>query len=64
MLLNRGTVAADMIARWKEIGLPEGEEAIVRDLYEKQNIGIFVDSFGVNVKPHACYLLKISTLNK
>ena len=64
MLLNKGTVAADMIARWKEIGLPEGEEAIVRDLYEKQNIGIFVDSFGVNVKPHACYLLKISTLNK
>ena len=59
MLLNRGTVAADMTARWEEIGLSLGE-AVVRDLYEKQDIGIFYDSFAINVKPHACYLLKIT----
>ena len=63
MLLNKGTEASDIIAKWDVIGLPKGK-AVVRDLYKKMDIGIFDDSFSANVKPHACYLLKISPVKE
>ena len=59
MLLNRGNIKADMIARWSEIGLPAGE-AVVRDLWARQDIGTFTDSYTVSVEPHSSYLLKIT----
>ena len=59
MLLNRGTKKSEMIARWKEIGLPEGE-AVVRDLWARKDLGTFTDSFSATVGPHSSYLLKIT----
>ena len=59
MLLNRGTSKAEMIARWKEIGLPEGE-AVVRDLWARKDVGTFTNSFSATVGPHSSYLLKIT----
>ena len=59
MLLNRGTKKREMIARWKEIGLPEGE-AVVRDLWARKDLGTFTDSFSATVEPHSSYLLKIT----
>ena len=58
MLLNKGDKRNEMIARWKEIGLPEGE-AIVRDLWSREDIGIFTDYFSAFVDSHSSYLLKI-----
>ena len=59
MLLNRGSIKSEMIARWKEIGLPEGD-AVVRDLWKKEDLGTFTDSFTATVNPHSSYLLKIT----
>ena len=59
MLLNRGNQKAEMIARWKEIGLPEGD-AVVRDLWKREDLGTFTDSFSATVNAHSSYLLKIT----
>ena len=62
MLLNRGNRKEKMIVRWNEIGLPEGE-AIVRDLWERKDLGIYLDSFSAIVESHSSYLLKITPKN-
>ena len=59
MLVNRGKIKADMIARWEEIGLPKGE-AVVRDLWAREDLGTFTDSFTATVEPHSSYFLKIT----
>ena len=59
MLLNRGNSKAEKIARWKEIGIPEGD-AVVRDLWKREDLGVFTDSFTVTVESHSSYLLKIT----
>ena len=59
VLANRGDVESEMIARWKEIGLPAGD-AKVRDIFAKKDLGTFTDEFTVSVKSHACYFLRIT----
>ena len=59
MLLNRGNIKTKIIARWKEIGLPEGE-AYVRDLWARKDLGVFTDSFSSIVDSHSSFLLKIT----
>ena len=59
MLLNRGNNKQKMIARWNEIGLPEGE-ALVRDIWSRKDLGIFNNYFDAIVDPHSSYLLKIT----
>ena len=62
MLLNRGNKKQKMIARWKEIGLPDGE-ALVRDLWARKDLGIYNDSFDETVGSHSSYFLKITPKN-
>ena len=59
MLLNRGTRKSNMIARWKEIGLPAGN-ALVRDLFARKDLGTFTDSYTTTVEPHSSVFLKIT----
>ena len=59
ILANRGTVKSEMIARWKEIGLPEGD-ATVRDIWARKDLGTFTDEFKVTVNGHSSYFLKIT----
>ena len=59
ILLNRGGVKSEMIARWKEIGLPAGD-AMVRDIWARKDIGVFTDSFTATVDSHSSYFLKIT----
>ena len=59
MLLNRGDKKQKMIARWNEIGLPQGE-AFVRDLWARKELGIFNNSFDAMVDSHSSYLLRIT----
>ena len=61
MLLNRGDRKSEMIARWKEIGLPKGD-AVVRDLWAREDLGTFTDSFNATVDSHSSYLLKITPI--
>ena len=59
MLLNRGSAKAKMAANWKEIGLPEGD-AVVRDLWKREDIGTFTDKFEATIDSHSSMLLKIT----
>ena len=62
MLLNRGKRKEKMIARWNEIGLPEGE-AFVRDLWARKDLGVYTNYFSAIVDSHSSYLLKIIPKN-
>lgn len=58
MLLNRTEQAATISVSWDEIGLPSGPAA-VRDLWERKDQGVFYNSYGANVPPHAVVLVRI-----
>ena len=59
MLLNRGDSAAEIEANFEEIGIKKGEY-VIRDLWEKKDLGIFIDSFKETVNSHAGILVKFS----
>lgn len=57
-LFNRTDKETSMTADWKQIGLPPGT-ATVRDLWARADLGLFSDSFTVNVPAHGVVLVKI-----
>jgi hypothetical protein len=58
MLLNRSEEAANIIVYWSDIGLPLGR-AIVRDLWERADRGVFENAYRANVPAHGVVLVKI-----
>jgi len=56
-LFNRGPKAAEVTARWKDIGL-SGRQP-VRDLWRQQDLTIVQDEYTVAVPQHGCVLLRI-----
>lgn len=57
-LLNRNdSIEKEINVSWKEIGI-EGKRT-VRDLWAKQDLGEFSDSFGKMVKPHQCVVVRL-----
>ena len=59
MLLNRGESPAEIEANFAKLGIEKGEY-IVRDLWEKKDLGIVSESFKETVNPHSGILVKIS----
>ena len=59
MLLNRGESPSEIEVNFEKVGIKKGEY-IVRDLWEKKDLGIFSESFKENVNPHSGILVKIS----
>jgi alpha-galactosidase len=55
---NRSDQDASMTVDWKQINLPAGS-ASVRDLWERVDLGLFTDSYTVNVPAHGVVLVKI-----
>ncbi len=62
LLLNRGKVEREIEAFWKDVGLEEGATAKVRDLWKKEDIGTFTNSYKSLVSPHASILLRVTPL--
>jgi alpha-galactosidase len=56
-LINRGRFAANVSARWSDLGI-RGKQP-VRNLWLRKDIGLFTDSFTAEVPSHASILLKI-----
>lgn len=56
-LFNRYVEKADVTVKWEDIGL-SGEQP-VRDLWKRQDVGAFMDSFTAAVPAHGAVLLKI-----
>ena len=59
MLLNRGESPAEIEANFEKIGIKKGEY-VVRDLWEKKDLGVFSESFKGTVNPHSGILVKLS----
>ena len=62
LLLNRGKIERKIEAFWKDVGIGEGATVLVRDLWEKKDIGEFINSFSDNVPPHSSRLLRVTPI--
>jgi alpha-galactosidase len=56
-LFNRGQQAANVTARWSDLGL-QGSQP-VRDLWQQKDLGVFRDSLSALVPQHGAVLVKI-----
>jgi len=61
-LFNRSDEDASMTVEWQQIKLPSGP-ASVRDLWARSDLGLFTDSYTVNVPAHGVVLVKIVSGN-
>ena len=59
LLVNRGTINATVEISWEEIGFKE-EEAKIRDLWEKKDLGIFKERYSITLVPHDSQMLKVT----
>lgn len=44
---------------WESLGLHDRREALVRDLWAGEDLGVFRGSFSTKVEPHGCTLLRL-----
>jgi alpha-galactosidase len=58
VLLNRSSSSARVTAHWTDLGITG--DALVRDLWTKQDIGIFTECYTATVASHGVVMLRIS----
>jgi hypothetical protein len=56
-LFNRGLQAADVTARWTDVGAAGSQP--VRDLWRQRDLGAFADRFSTRVPAHGAVLVKV-----
>ena len=62
-LFNRGDAAREIVAGWMELGWSDDVRAVVRDLWERREVGTFTEAFGAMVPPHAATLVRLERLS-
>ncbi|CAF2717321.1 unnamed protein product [Rotaria sp. Silwood2] len=64
VLLNRGNSGSESITvKWTDIAFPNDQAAIVRDLWARKDLGIFIGNFtSPNINYHSVMMLKITTM--
>jgi alpha-galactosidase len=60
LLLNRGEVPARAEVTWDLLGGSRSDRALVRDLWERQDIGTRREGYDVTLSPHAATLLRVA----
>jgi alpha-galactosidase len=60
VLLNRGERAARIEVTWELLGGSRAHTALVRDLWERQDIGRRTEGYDVTVEPHSAAMLKVT----
>jgi hypothetical protein len=58
-LFNIGTSSATVSVEWVDLGLPKGTTAEVRDLWARENVGSYEDSYSVTLNPYASSLVHV-----
>ena len=58
-LLNRGTASATISVQWTELGYPAHLSATVRDLWAKQDKGVFTAAFTAEVPSHGVVMVTV-----
>ena len=59
VLLNRGETAARGEVTWDLLGGSPSHRALVRDLWERQDVGTRTDGYDVTLPPHGAAMLKV-----
>lgn len=59
VLFNRGESSANMSVNWTEIGYPNHLNAMVRNLWKKEDLGKYKESFSADVPSHGVVMIKI-----
>ena len=60
VLHNRSPAAANITARWADVGVPAGTKVSARDLWSKADLGSFTDSLSLPVPMHGARALRLS----
>jgi hypothetical protein len=61
VLLNRGNNSEPITVHWSDIGFPDHDSALVRDLWTHNNIGTFRGNYtSPNIEAHGVMMLKIA----
>ncbi len=62
LLLNRVDSGSEpLTVQWTDIGLPLTQQALVRDLWQHQDLGTFTGDYtSPNINAHAVQMLKIT----
>jgi alpha-galactosidase len=60
VLLNRGEAASRAEVTWDLLGGARSDVALVRDLWERQDVGRRKEGYDVTLEPHACALLRVT----
>ena len=63
LLLNKGSITNDVEITWKEIGFSH-TKAKLRDLWEREDLGVFKNGYKVTLKSHNSQLLKITPIDE
>ncbi|CAF1070281.1 unnamed protein product [Adineta steineri] len=65
LLLNRNSTSSEIITvKWTDLGWPANQWARVRDLWARQDIGLFYSSYtSPNIERHAVQMLKITPIS-
>jgi alpha-galactosidase len=59
VLYNRSASEAEISATWEELGYPSGLPAVVRDLWNKKDLGTFAGKFDAKVASHGVVMMRI-----
>jgi alpha-galactosidase len=59
VLFNRGASEAEISANWEELGYPLGLPVVVRDLWNKRDLGTFAGKFTAKVASHGVVMVRI-----
>jgi hypothetical protein len=60
VLLNRGERAARTEVTWELLGGSRSHTALVRDLWERQDIGRRTEGYDVTLEPHSAAMLRVA----
>jgi alpha-galactosidase len=59
VLFNRGASDAEISANWEELGYPSRLPAVVRDLWNKKDLGTFTGKFDAKVASLGVVMVRI-----
>jgi len=60
VLLNRGSAAQEVTARWEDLGYPDHVSASVRDLWQHKDLGKFNGKFSAQVASHGIVMVMVT----
>ena len=58
LLLNRGEEKRKIGFKWSDIGFENGK-AVVRDLWERKDVGVYESDYEVEVESHSSQLVRV-----